>query len=323
MVSIAAKKIELLLLLCIAALVVPSSGCVGGFDSGTGGGPGIVIEKFDTPLDMIESGEATNLHLEIRNKGDYDGELGLGAPAVVELMQIDPSEWVIQPSPVLDMGTLLSPDPESQTEGGLAKADWRLTAPLLKAGQRQAFDITARVFYQYETKARKAVQFVTNEEMRRMVQSGETFVSDPLTYTAGPVSVEMTTGQVVKTKDMANHRFQVQFRIMNTGGGQIRGENYPVAVEVTYPPWVIPVDGFCPSQSIWGTPIYNDVPAGLPQPLGTFVYVWDGRTTDITCEFEIVQPPSSKTKGNFDITLGYIYSVEQTTQLEVKGTEDF
>ena len=324
MVNITAKFEFLVLLFVITVLM--SSGCVnplGGGQTSYTTGPGIVIEKFDTPLGMVESGEATNLHLEIRNQGEYDGELGIGAPAIVELMQIDPSEWIIEPSPIMDLGTVLAPDAESQTSGGLSKMDGRITAPLLQAGQRQTQEIAARVYYQYETKARKAIQFVTNEEMRRMVQSGETFTSDPLTQTAGPLTVTMNTGQIVPANELKNHRFQIQLRIDNTGSGQVRGENYPVAVEVKYPAWVIPADGYCPSQTIWGTPIYTDVPAGLPQPVGNFVYVWDGRTTDITCEFEIIQPPASKTKGNFDITLGYIYSVEQTIQLEVKGTESF
>jgi hypothetical protein len=86
----------------------------------------------------------------------------------------------------------------------------------------------------------------------------------------------------------------------------------------------MPVGGFCPHQSQWVSPIYTDVPLALPQPVGsTFVQVWDGRSTDITCEFMIVQPPSSRTSGNFDVKVGYIYSVDATTQLTVRGMEEF
>ncbi len=322
MTDIFAKKVEFLLLLFTIA-ILPVSGCV--TDGGTGGGPGITIEKFETALPgtPIESGEQVALRLEVRNRGDYNGEMGTGAPAIVELMQIDPTEWGIIPSPIIDLGTILAPDIESQTQGGLAIADWQLLAPLLERGQRQDFRVDARVYYAYETKARKPVQFVTNEELRRLIQLGESLTSDPVTQTSGPLTVTVNAGQVVKAKDWTNARFQLQMRIDNTGSGRITGTNYPVAIGIVWPQWVIPVEGYCPPQTLWGTPVYNDVPPGLVQPTGTFIYMWDGKSTDVTCEFEIIQPPASKTKGNFEVTLGYIYSIDSTTQIAVKGVEQF
>jgi len=325
MVSILNKKTEFLLLLS-ALFIVTTSGCVNPFGTGdqSTGGPGIVIEDFRTSLNLIESGEQVNVHLDVRNRGDYDGDLGMGAPAMVELMQIDPTDWIIQPMTLQDLGTILAPDIESNTQGGHATADWILTAPLLEAGTRKTYDITARVYYQYENIATKSIQFVTNEEMRRMSQMGETFESDPTVQTGGPLTVELITGNIVKANEMTPARFQMEIRIRNTGGGQIRGENYPVAVQVEYPTWIIPTEGMCPSQINWITPMYNDVPAGVPFPVGgNFVYLWDGKSSDVTCEFEVIQPPSSKTKGEFKVKLGYIYSVDDTTQVTVKGKEQF
>lgn len=321
MTDMSTSKLKFLLLLSVTGILVASSGCTFPTDGTGGGGPGLVIEEFATPFTTIESGEDVNLHLEVRNQGDYNGLFGTGAHAVVELMQIDPLEWGILPAPIIDLGTLLVPDIESQTQGGLKTADWQLIAPPLERGQRQTYTIASRVFYEYETKARKGVQFVTSEEMRRMIQNGQTFTSDPTTYTAGPINVEITTGNIVKATDWTNARFQLQIRITNAGNGQIRGRNYPIAIEVIYPQWIMPVEGFCPSQTLWGVPEYFDVPPGLVPPVGNFIYVWDGRTTDVTCEFEIVQPPSSMTKGNFEVNLGYIYSVDATTQVTVKGIE--
>lgn len=325
MISTLAKRGESLLLLCVLALVVSVSGCIDGGGDGNimATGPGIIIEEFKTPLQQIESGEAINLHLEIRNVGGYNGMYETGAPAVAEIMQIDPMEWSVLPATIIDMGTVIAPDPDSQTQGGLKTADWQLIAPPLDSGQAQNFGITARVFYEYETKARKGVQFVTTEEMRRMVQSGETFVSDAVTQTGGPLSVSIETGQVVKATDWSNHRFQLQITIRNTGGGQIRGTNYPVAIRLEYPQWVTPVEGYCPSQTMWTTPVFNDVPVGLVPPAGTYINLWDGQSTDVTCQFEIVQPPSQKTKGNFEVILNYIYSIDASTQLTVKGIPQY
>jgi hypothetical protein len=322
MTDIFAKKLKFLLLLCVI-MTVSASGCVMGPGTGTTGGPGLVIEKFDTTLDLIESGEPVGLQIEVRNQGDYNGEMGIGAPAIVELMSIDPMEWIITPSPLVDLGTILARDIESQTQGGVGRANWELTAPLLQRGQRQPYEIRGRVYYQYETIATRPVWFVTSNELRTIVQGGEALSSDPITQTGGPLSVTINAGPFVKAREWTDARFQLQIRIDNAGGGQVRGRNYPVAIEVTYPQWVMPVEGYCPPETMWGTPIYDDVPPGLLQPAGTFIYMWDGRSTDVSCEFQILQPPASRTQGSFEVKLGYIYSVDSTTQITVKGTEEF
>jgi len=135
--------------------------------------------------------------------------------------------------------------------------------------------------------------------------------------------VTVNAGRFVKAKEFRDSKFQLQIKIDNAGGGQIRGRDYPVAVSVNFPPWVIPVGGACPPQTYWTTAMYTDIPLALQQPVGqTFVKMWNGRSTDITCEFSIVQPPSSRTSGNFEVTLGYIYSVDTSTRVTVKGMEE-
>jgi hypothetical protein len=316
------KKTNLLSLLFVLA-ILPVSGCIGGGNQ-TAIGQGLVIEKFLPTLDTaIESGEPVGLQLEVRNRGDYNGLMGSGAPAVAEIMAIDPTEWIVTPSTVVDLGSLLAPDVESQTEGGLGKVTWELTAPTLQRGERKLYPVRARVYYLYETKAIKPVWFVTSEELRRLVQSGESLTSEVVSQTAGPLTVTVNAGPFVKARELTDARFQLQIRIDNTGGGQIRGRNYPVAISVEWPTWVSPVGGYCPTQTQWGTPLYTDVPTLLPQPTGTFVYIWDGRTTDVTCEFQIMQPPSSRTQGNFKVNLNYLYSVDASTQITVKGMEEF
>ncbi len=316
-----AKRLKFLLLLCVLTVVI-ASGCVTGPTQGAGG-PGFVVEKFDTTLDLIESGEPVGLQLEVRNQGDYNGEMGIGAPAIAELMSIDPMEWTVTPSPLVDLGTILARDIESQTQGGVGRANWELIAPLLQRGQRKIYEIRSRVYYQYETKAIRPVWFVTTEELRRIVQNGESLASDPVTQTAGPLTVTVNAGPFVKAREWTDARFQLQIRIDNTGGGQVRGRNYPIAIEVKWPQWVMPVEGYCPPETMWGMPIYDDIPPGLLQPVGTFIYMWDGRSTDVTCEFQILQPPASRTQGNFEVKLGYIYSIDRTTQITVKGMEEF
>jgi hypothetical protein len=321
MTDIFAKELKFLLILCAVALVIPISGCISPTPSGTGG-LGLVIENFKTTLDTVDSSEPVGLNLEVRNRGDYNGMIGAGVPAVAEIMSIDPTEWAVTPSTIVDMGTMLAPDLESQTQGGLGKANWELIAPILQRGQRKTYEIRARVYYPYETKAIKPVWFVTAEELRRIVQVGDALPSDAGTQTSGPLTVTVTAGQFVKANEFKDSKFQLQIRVDNSGSGQIRGRNYPVAVAVKWPMWVMPVGGFCPLQTQIVTPFYNDVPAILPPLPGTYIYLWNGKTTDLTCEFQIIQPPASRTQGNFEVSLGYIYSVDATTQITVKGTEE-
>jgi hypothetical protein len=318
------KNVKFLLLLCVIA-IVPISGCTAGTGNTTGGGPGLVIETFKSSLTSIESGERVGLQLEVRNVGEYNGIAGLGVPTIAEIMAIDPTEWMVNPATVVDVGTLLMPDAESQTQGALGKANWDLQAPLLSRGTTKTYEVRARVYYPYETKAIKPIWFVTAEELRRIVQNGEALAGEAQTQSAGPLTVTVNAGNFVKAREFRDSKFQLQIKIDNTGGGQVRGRDYPVAVTIQYPTWVIPVGGSCPPQSQWTTPpIYStDVPMALPTPIGnTYVKLWNGRSTDITCEFAIVQPPSSRTSGNFDVTLGYIYSVDASTQVTVKGTEE-
>jgi len=312
---------KFLLLLCVIA-IVPISGCIGGTTISTGG-PGLAIETFKTSLDSIDSGERVGLQLEVRNQGGYNGQLGNGVPVIAELMSIDPVEWGVTPSMVVDLGALLMPDTDSQTQGGLGKANWQLIAPMLKRGNDKSYELRARVFYPYETNVRKPVWFVTAEELRRIVQSGDALSSEAQTQSNGPVSVTVTTGNFVKANEFKDSKFQLQINLDNVGGGQVRGEDYPVAISVEWPQWVIPVGGYCPSQTQWIMPLYNDVPMGLQQPVGTFVTLWNGKSTDVTCEFSILDPPSSRTSGEFKVHIGYIYSVDGVTQLTVKGTEEF
>jgi hypothetical protein len=316
------KNAKFLLLLCVIGIVVTTSGCIGG-STGTTGGPGLVVETFKTTLDNIDSGENVGLQIGVRNTGGYNGQAGTGVPAIAEVMAINPTEWMVTPATVIDLGTLLMPDTQSQTQGGFSQRTWELVAPRLSRGITKTYQIRGRVYYPYQTQVVKPVWFVTAEELRRIVQNGDALASDAQTQSAGPLAVTVTAGNFVKAKEFTDSKFQLQIRIDNTGGGEIRGKDYPIGVSVEWPTWVIPVAGQCPPQSQWVTPIYTDIPLVLPQPVGaTFIKMWDGKSTDITCEFSILQPPSSRTSGDFTIKLGYIYSVDSSTQITVKGVEE-
>jgi hypothetical protein len=308
------SKISLLLPIAIVVLI---AGCIGPGPSGGGGGPGIVIERFEPSLTNIESDEEVELRLGVRNIGDYNE-----APAVAELTVIDPTTWNLYGDIYRPLGTLLAPDPESGTAGGTKTAEWLLRAPRLSRGQTMTYYPAARVYYYYETKAIKPIWFVTSDELKTLIDTGQPLSTEPTTVTSGPLSVQILAGEYVKTPDWRDTKFQIQIKIDNVGGGHVFPSTYPVAVDVKWPDGVTPV-GDCPREFDFGGVIYENLPPGLIPPAGRYVKLWKDKSLDISCEFVIINPPTNKALRNFEVKLGYIYYVEQGTQITVKGVEEF
>jgi hypothetical protein len=312
------KIAEWLLILPIAVVLV--SGCLT-LDGGTGvTGNGIIITQFEPSLRNIESNDDVLLHLEVQNQGDVIGT------AAAKLIGIDTQNWgVFQTDQLLD--ELRPADRERGTEGQIATADWRLTAPPLKRGEKRSYDPMVRVFYTYETKVTKPITFVTSDELRRIVQSGQSLVADPAVVSAGPLTVTVKTGEFVRTKDnWQQSYFPVQIDISNSGGGLIAGENYPIGIEIE-PPTGTMFKGDCPprSQTEWGGTFYDmSLPVGLTRPISPkTILMWNGRDTKVTCELKVITPPEYRQERDLTITLKYIYYTDQTTTIDVTGTEEW
>jgi hypothetical protein len=244
------SKITSVLALLTIASVLAISGCTLLPSGGTtGGGPGIAIERFEPSLSTVRSNEQVSLRLEVRNNGDYTN-----APAAAELMGIDPAKWNLYGNTMQYLGTLLAPDAASNTPGGRGTASWTLVSPPLVRGQSLTYRPIARVYYQYETRAIKPVTFVTANELKDIQRGGGSLTSEPTTYTNGPLSVQVTTGNFVQAPEIGagEYKFQVQFNIENIGQGKIYGVNNPIAVQIEYPQFVVPL-GECPRSDRVGS----------------------------------------------------------------------
>jgi hypothetical protein len=62
-------KARFLLMLCVLAILLTTSGCTTQTGGSAGGGPGLVLENFKTTLDTVDSGEPVGLQLEVRTGG--------------------------------------------------------------------------------------------------------------------------------------------------------------------------------------------------------------------------------------------------------------
>jgi len=306
-----------LLILPLAVILV--SGCIGGGGGTTVSGNGVVITKFEPSLNSLESNDRLTLHLEVQNRGDAIGK------AAAKLIGIYPNDWgVFMTDQSLD--ELLPADKTAQTEGQIGTVDWVLTAPDLHRGESRTYDPMVRVFYSYETRIIKPIAFVTSEELRRIVQSGEALSSDPATVSAGPLTVNVKTGQFVRTRDdWQQSYFPIQIDISNSGGGLVAGENYPIGIDITAPPGTMFRDE-CPgrSQTEWTGSYGSTIPSGLSRPISPkTVFMWNGKDTKITCELKVVNPPEFRQTRELKVTLSYIYYVDQKTQVSVTGTKEW
>ncbi len=308
------------LLLILASIVILASGCT---NIGLGGegvsGNGIVITNFEPTLSNIQSDDEVVLHLEVQNTGDAIGM------AAAELIGIYTQDWNVFNTEQL-IGELLPADEEAGTEGQLGTLYWRLRAPELQRGEKRTYEPIARMFYSYETRIIKPITFLTSEELRRAVQNGEALPSEPAVVSAGPLSVDVRTGEFVRTKDdWEQSYFPIEIRIQNTGGGLIAGENYPIGIEVINPPGTI-FRGDCPrmSQTEWMTFDSQLLPAGLTRPISPkAIYLWDGKETTVTCELKVVNPPQYRESRELKVVLKYIYYQDAKIPITVTGTREW
>ncbi|UCD03125.1 MAG: hypothetical protein JSV63_00625 [Candidatus Aenigmatarchaeota archaeon] len=312
---------SLAILLILPAVVLLTSGCTDFLGGGAGpSGNGIVITSFQSDLTEVESEEDVGLHLEVQNQGDVIGY------AAAQLINIDPTAWGGFAFADYDIGELLPADKEAGTLGQTGRADWMLVSPVLNRGDRRTYKPMVRMFYEYETRIIKPITFLTSEETRRAVQAGEALPSEPAIVSAGPLSVNVRTGEFVRTRDdWQMSYFPVEITIQNTGGGLIAGRNYPIGIDVEAPAGTAFRGGICPRESQLEYPAFDmNLPAGItfPPALNT-INMWNGRDITITCELNVINPPQFRDTRDLKVTLSYVYYQDAELQLNVVGTREF
>ncbi len=310
------SDLGLIILLVPLAVVVMVSGCTGG-DTGVSFGNGIVITGWEPDFSSVDSEEPVGLQLKIQNTGRADAE-----NVVAQIININMDEWGTGFGwfgDEKDFGTLVAPDEQSGTPGQTETTIWNLEAPELPEGMKFTYEPMIRVTYDYKTKAVKPITLVTTEELRRLVQSGMTLSGETTTYTEGPLSVEIRTGNFVKTGEI-DQEFPIYILITDIGGG-----------------YVVPSSGF------WGTGWWGsddewapvEMTITLPDSIslesegseycstsGETIELWKGKTAEITCMVSVDDPPDVREEGLIQVELEYTYYIDESTFVEVTGTEE-
>jgi len=324
----------LLLALPVIAVLVAASGCtIPGIGGGgtTGLGKGVVITEFTSDFPSVQSGDYVTLMLKAQNQGEVKA-----FNAQAELTGIDVSQWggtFGTGFTTGNLGDMLPYDKETSTPGTERTKQWRLTAPSQPKGINTPYTAIVKVSYDYKTSAQKMVTIVDEAELRRILQSGGSLSGQVATYSSGPLSIEITTGNYEKTAAQQfgyDNLFPVQIKITNTGGGYVVppgtgtglyggtftsgyfGDiaNYPIGVKVT-PPAGTSFRGL--GGGFGGV---DDCSTGTVTK-----EMWKGQEATITCELSVDNPPTYKEDRPLLVEVFYRYQAEAQTPIQVFGKE--
>jgi hypothetical protein len=309
----------LILLTVPLAVVVLISGCTTGDTTSVSFGNGVAITGWEPDFSSVDSEEPVSLQLKIQNTGRADAE-----NVQAKIINVNLDEWGTGFSwtgDEKDFGTLLAPDEKTGTPGQTETYMWNLEAPELPEGMQFTYTPMVRVVYDYTTKAAKPITLVTTEELRRLVQNGMTLSGQTATYTEGPLSVEIRTGNFVKTGDI-DQEFPIYILITDIGGGGVipssgmwgtgwggwgtEDERYPVEMTLTLPDRMsLESEGseYCSTS-------------------GETIELWGGNTAEITCKVSVDDPPDVREEALIQVELEYTYYTDSSTSIEVIGTGD-
>ncbi len=295
-------KMTLTILPVLAILL--ASGCVTG-PSGGPTGPGVVITKFEPDFSYMESGQRLILDLEVQNQG---GEEATDVVAV--LTGIDPDEWDLSSSKAeVDLHDLSPGNPEYNTLGETDTAQWELTAPELPQTIEQVYNPRVRVYYHYITTATKPITLVNENELRRLSQSGQSLPTQTGQQSAGPLSIDIITGNQIRVPENRDPSFPITVVLENTGSGIIApkdsepNEDYVVRLTIKLP------DGLDLESDCSGFGSGEDI------------VLSGGRQRSITCEVDFRHLPDIAEQRTITVLAEYDYYIDRTTSVTVKGVE--
>ncbi len=311
-----AKSTALWLIPVFAVMLI--SGCVAGPTGGLGAG--LAITDWKPDLTDVYSGDAIRLQLRLQNQGEVKAE-----NVVAELAGIDTTEWGTFGGflDYQDVAAMMLPyDQATDTPGEVRTVEWRLEAPYLAKGTDFSYTPIVKVSYDYSTSAQKPITLVDVDELRKIKQQGKTLSGKTTAYSAGPLAVEIRTGNYVKTSDdfgMQYDIFPVYIKITNTQwqqGGTVTGDgsygtyfgtgDYPVQMAITPPSGTnFRYTGYAGSSDC--SSLVN-------------LDLWQGKDAEITCEFEVTNPPAYQQEGLIEIDLNYRFQTDARTSVKVTGT---
>jgi hypothetical protein len=314
-----------LLLLPVLAAIVMVSGCTDG--NTIAGGPGVFVLNWEPDFYSVYSGDEVKLRFRVQNQGGEQAQ-----DVIATLHGITPEEWQATSlygfrmnSFDVPVGNLNPQSPSYNTPGETFEDFFTLRAPQLPEGISQTYNPRIRVAYTYRTTATKPITLVNEDELRRLADSGMSLPTGLTSSSAGPLSVDITTGSAIKISE-GRRTFPISIRIYNMGGGVVSpregaiwsgygtpsSDDYMVRMVIELPPGL----GFVTCSEFQGN--IGDEFFGFGG--GAEVMLWEGRDKTVNCELNVVTPPFASEQRTIKVALLYDYYVDAGTTITVQGT---
>ncbi len=327
------KKAKLLFVVFIVlAIVIAGCAEIGG---GKASGNGVEIRVFKTDLSTVNCNQQVNLNLQLQNTGSYD------ASVATQLFVIDPVSWgnpIQNPPNPFNLRAVMEQNVGAATQ----TVTWKLRPSCemldIPPSSSMTFDPRVRVFYTYKGDAKKAITFVSEEELRVLSSEGKSLPTGELISSSGPLKINIETVPFAQTfNTYFDVQIPVKIRITNVGGGKVPGtidNEYPVAISISAPRGTSFVS--CNNLNTVGAFNYNRIPF-LSMPSPTFAgggafgdtregYVSlstdrGGQNVEVTCYLSVNDPSNIiKQKKYISVKIGYMYYIDtQPIQITVKN----
>lgn len=290
-------------------LILLVSGCTMPIDGGnSASGNGIAIEEFRPEFFQVRPGEPFELYLNVRNRGPFDAE-----NIEVELFNLDESKVTCTGGCAL-IGRLYGSDVKAGTPGESYECIWECRhSDDLPGGMKVTYNPMVRITYDYFSDITRSVTLASQDEVRRVEQSGITLPSDVSSKAEGPVSLNLNLLSPIRY-------FPRQGRLVT-----------PVMIEISNSGTGTACYRDCGDSENWdrislermstGTGIVFE---GCEDILGTSaVEIWKGKTRDIRCDLVITQLPEGFgfTRKTISLRARYGYFIEGTASFEVIGSQ--
>ncbi|MBL7160278.1 MAG: hypothetical protein ISS93_00295 [Candidatus Aenigmarchaeota archaeon] len=206
----------------LAVLIV--SGCVS-----TVGGNGVIIENFEPDFADAFGGEKITFQAKIRNTGSVGakdvhahviglGEWGAGTTGGAKSDKIE-----------MDCNgkkgvTLLPPQPDFGTTGEVAVCSLLIQAPTPPKGLPVTYQPGLRVYYKYSSSVIKSINVGSQQELRRIQNTGAALPTETVSQTSGPVAITVVSKGPIRMFG-SEVEFPVEITVSNVGGGVVCSSN--------------------------------------------------------------------------------------------------
>lgn len=313
--------------LVFVMLAVFVAGCVGGGQTGaiTTGGTGLKILSFSPDQESVFGDKTAKLTLLIENQGEFpikDSEsliyltgsnvnlYSSSASSTTTWINATPTDIAIK-----KIGKdMKAADMVRQIPADQKELRWTVKAPALARGQTKTDTFTARVYYNYTTRAYSTVWVYSETEAAAIRAAKGTFEEPFSNSTKGPIKVEISYAPSSPTVSASDNTFTMYIKLTNIGGG--------VAFDGTK----IDYTKDTPQDAIkLGEDDLNKVNIKIIAPNGMTITGCDGlqdmtgAVTQIPCDVTITALPATKQGFSPIVDVKYGYYVDATTSITVSG----